>query len=197
MDERTIIRIMKDRTNPYVILNKDFLNNEALSWKAKGLLAYILSKPDDWRLMIADLIKKGSDGRESVYSGIRELIQAGYIIKDKERTKEGRFNRMAYTVYEKPESLETSADLPHTENPYTDCPQTDKPPLLNNKRSLLRTDLNNNRACARTTPNRGGRNEKIIPQKNYEQREYDPTFYDQFYFQPPESKTATAEKRQT
>ncbi|UZM97330.1 hypothetical protein OL548_19285 [Lysinibacillus sp. MHQ-1] len=41
-----IYRVVKN--DNFVVLDKGFLNNDQLSWKAKGLLAYMLSLPDDW-----------------------------------------------------------------------------------------------------------------------------------------------------
>jgi len=43
----SIFRIKK-HTSPYVILDKTCLEEDALSWRAKGIHAYLISKPDDW-----------------------------------------------------------------------------------------------------------------------------------------------------
>lgn len=40
-------RINKDKDNPYVMMNKGFIQNPYLSMQAKGLLAYFLSLPND------------------------------------------------------------------------------------------------------------------------------------------------------
>ncbi len=44
---KTIVRVNK-RSNPYVVIDKTALNDDRLSWKAKGVLCYLLSLPDDW-----------------------------------------------------------------------------------------------------------------------------------------------------
>ena len=49
--------------------NEVLQNNSKLSWKAKGILAVMLSFPDDWSYSIADLIKRAKDGRDSLYGG--------------------------------------------------------------------------------------------------------------------------------
>ncbi len=41
-----IIRVEKNRN--YSVINNTGLRDERLSWKAKGILAYILTLPDDW-----------------------------------------------------------------------------------------------------------------------------------------------------
>ncbi|MCP3940161.1 MAG: hypothetical protein GY710_01595 [Desulfobacteraceae bacterium] len=67
------------------------LNDDRLSWKAKGLLIYLLSKPDDWQVYIKNLVKQSKDGMDSTYAGIKELIKAGYIIKTDIKDEKGIF----------------------------------------------------------------------------------------------------------
>lgn len=43
-----IVRVSK-RDSSYAIIDPYFLSDERLSWKAKGLLGYLLSKPTNWR----------------------------------------------------------------------------------------------------------------------------------------------------
>lgn len=74
-----IKRALKDKNNPYVIINKKPLENPNLSWEAKGLLAYILSLPDDWDLYISHLVKQSRNKETSVRTIINELIDNNYI----------------------------------------------------------------------------------------------------------------------
>ena len=97
-----IIRVQKDKDNPYVIINKGFLNNKKMSWKAKGMLSYLLSLPDDWRINVSDLINRSKDGEKATYSTIKELVENGYISKDQGREAGGAFGQVNYTVYESP-----------------------------------------------------------------------------------------------
>lgn len=62
----------------YSQISNDVLNNMELSFKARGILAYILSKPDDWVVYISDLAR-GVDKQKSVRSGINELIEHRYV----------------------------------------------------------------------------------------------------------------------
>lgn len=98
----SIIKIMR-RENPFVQVDKRILENESLSWRAKGLLAYLLSRPPDWTVRTSDLIQRSIDGRDAVYSILKELIQAGYICReDGKRSACGRFNSVNYLVFEEP-----------------------------------------------------------------------------------------------
>lgn len=95
-----IFRISKDKENPYVMVNKTFVNDSSISWKAKGVLLYLLSKPDDWKVYENDIVKHARDGRDSVRSAIKELIKAGYISRTRQRDEMGRLTVSEYVVYE-------------------------------------------------------------------------------------------------
>ncbi|MBO8164212.1 MAG: helix-turn-helix domain-containing protein [Brevibacillus sp.] len=105
---KTLVRVMK-RENHFVQIDKTPINDSRLSWKAKGLLLYLLSKPDDWTIMIDDLVKHAKDGRDSVKAGLSELEQNGYLKRKQGRNDSGEFGPMEYHVFE----------LPQTENPFT------------------------------------------------------------------------------
>jgi hypothetical protein len=107
-----IVRVVKNGN--YSVINNEFLNSPELSWKAKGILAYLLSKPDGWTARIADLKKKGRNGRDSVRSGMTELEEVGYLFRNVRKDAKGRFNHET-VVYEKPQK-------PATENPSMDNP---------------------------------------------------------------------------
>lgn len=100
-----VIRVKK-RPNKYVLLDKTFLEDERLSYKAKGILAYLLSKPDNWKVIIGNLINYSTDGKASVYAGLKELKECGYYEKVPIRNEKGtRIIRWESTVYEVPNSL--------------------------------------------------------------------------------------------
>lgn len=101
MNTNTIIRVSK-RDCPYVIVDKTALNDNRLSWKAKGLLCYLLSLPDDWKINLRELTTHSSDGRDSTQSALNELIKFGYCVKERVRDEKGRFAGYMYTVYERP-----------------------------------------------------------------------------------------------
>lgn len=88
-----------DKTNNYSVISNEFLRDKSLSYKAKGIMAYLLSLPDDWIIHINHLVAESKDGEDSFRSGLKELIKAGYVerypIKDK-----GKFIRWEFEVYE-------------------------------------------------------------------------------------------------
>lgn len=71
--------IRKDKKDNFTTIDNAYLQNKKLSFKAKGIMTYILSLPDDWVIYIDQLIATSKDGEGSFRSGLDELIKAGYI----------------------------------------------------------------------------------------------------------------------
>jgi hypothetical protein len=109
----SIIRVEK-RADPYVRIDKVPLEDARLSWKARGLLAYLLSKPDKWEIVVAYLVKQAPDGETSLRAGLKELMDAGYIERRQVR-ENGKIVKVAYTVYERPKNTPLGEN-PNTEN---------------------------------------------------------------------------------
>lgn len=99
-----IYRVNKDPNNPYVMLNKNYISDDRLSWRAKGILTYLLSKPDDWQVYRSDIINHAKDGRDSVTAGLKELLECGYIVRNQTRDDAGKISGYDYDVFEVPEA---------------------------------------------------------------------------------------------
>ena len=101
-----IIRVRRCPNN-FVTMNKTFLEDTRLSFKAKGILAYLLSKPDNWKVIIGNLVNSSTDGKKAIYSGLKELKDCGYYKKIPIRDENGRkIIRWESTIYEIPELSE-------------------------------------------------------------------------------------------
>ncbi|HHT9922946.1 TPA: replication protein [Legionella pneumophila] len=139
----SVLRIHKKQNN-FVILDKTCLSDAKLSWGAKGLHAFLISLPDDWQVLVNDLQKRSSNGRDAVRAFLKELEMAGYIKKAARRNEEtGRFCGMEYLVLETPES-DLILSSPGTENPSSGNPSPGNPILLNNKELNNKTAAENN-----------------------------------------------------
>lgn len=77
--KQTIFRAPKNAMNPYVMISNELIQDSELSFRAKGIMAYILSRPDCWQVTIRDLMKHGKEGRDAIYKGLKELVQYGYL----------------------------------------------------------------------------------------------------------------------
>lgn len=138
----------------------DCLKDDRLSWKAKGIIAYVQMLPPNWVLNIRDLTNRATDGRDSLYSGIKELEKYGYCTKTMKRNPDGTIAGYAYEICDKP------IFQPYTENPVTDTPQpenpdtvkpdTDKPGTENP--TLINTNDTNNPNIPNTNPSNAPQN---------------------------------------
>lgn len=96
-----IIRVSKGKDNPFVMINKLTLTDSELTWEARGVLAYLLSKPDDWQVRVWDLVKQGPGGRQRMQRILKELETAGYMERRRLRNGNGTFY-WETLVYERP-----------------------------------------------------------------------------------------------
>lgn len=100
-------RVYKESGN-FVMVHKDFIHDSNLSWKAKGILLYLLSRPDDWQVYETEIVKHSSDGLSGLKSGIKELEEVGYIQRNRKRDDKGRLKEYEYLVYEQPNHIRFS-----------------------------------------------------------------------------------------
>ena len=97
-----------NKTKDYTIMANHHLKNRDLSLKAKGLLSVMLSLPEDWHFTVHGLVSICKEGRDSISSAVRELEEAGYIVRHRLRDKEGHINGLEYIIYETPQKPENS-----------------------------------------------------------------------------------------
>ena len=97
----TIYRVVKNKDNPFVMIDRRPIDNPKLSYKAKGILTYLMSRPDGWEVSVADLIKHATDGEGGVRSGLKELKLAGHMKYTVSR-KQGRITGWLIEVFEVP-----------------------------------------------------------------------------------------------
>ena len=77
MPELIMIRSKHERN--FKTIDLDYTKDANLSWGAKGLLTYILGRPDDWILRPFDLQRKSKEKRDAIKTYTKELCAAGYI----------------------------------------------------------------------------------------------------------------------
>ena len=78
-----IIRVPK--VTNYTVMSNHHLTDRDLSFKAKGLMSYMLSRPDDWDFTIAGLSRLNKDGRDAIGRIIQEIESHGYLERIRRR----------------------------------------------------------------------------------------------------------------
>src|SRR5258708_36034281 len=97
----SIVRV--SHSTNYVILNKNPLEDKSLSWGAKGLWAYLMSRPDNWNVSVAHLSKiydGHGGGEDAIYTILNELKEIGYCQMIRHRDEKGRLGHAEYTITE-------------------------------------------------------------------------------------------------
>ncbi|MCP4895744.1 MAG: helix-turn-helix domain-containing protein, partial [bacterium] len=94
----TIIRA--PRRHRFVVMDQRTVEDDRLSWAARGLLCYLLSRPDDWKVLVNDLRKRGNLGRDGIYRLLRELRTLGYARFQRLRDRNGRIRGGIYFIRE-------------------------------------------------------------------------------------------------
>lgn len=103
----------------YTIISNDVLRDEQLSFRARGILASILSRPDNWRTDSESLAKESKEGRTAILTALKELEQVGYLQRKKYQNDKGHwvteslvFDRPQNPAYGNPTSVEPTSDNP-------------------------------------------------------------------------------------
>lgn len=119
-----------NKVSNFTTIHNDILNDVNLSFKAKGILIYMLSKPAEWEYNIrGDISKRSTDKEASVYSGVQELIEHGYVSRIKHRD-----GTVDYYIFESKEDNNITdymntkpTGMPDRENPDQENPDLGNP----------------------------------------------------------------------
>lgn len=128
--------ITRKRRDSFAIVPNAIANDERLTFEERGVLIYLLAKPDDWNVSVVDLQRRGGFGRDKAYRILQKLVTVGYIRRKQSKDASGRFTSYDYDVYDdavpdelplarpRPENQETASPLP--DFPSTGLPLTGK-----------------------------------------------------------------------
>jgi len=101
----------KRKTN-FTVMSNVGLRDERLSFKARGMLAYMLSMPDNWKVSDRHLATVGPDGRHLVQAALKELEECGYLVREQRHMKNGTFVWDS-VIYDEPQVESTMARKPN------------------------------------------------------------------------------------
>lgn len=101
-----MIKIKKVRQGNHTTLDNTILEDTSLSWKAKGVFAYLWGRPDDWNFYETEVAKHATDGRDSLRTALKELEKRGYLKRTRQRNFKGQLTANEWELYEIPPMLE-------------------------------------------------------------------------------------------
>ena len=158
---KSIIRVQKSAN--YSIISNHPLNNPDLSFKAKGLLTYLLSKPDNWVISISHLAKVSTDQIASVRSAVKELRKNGYMTLSVSR-ENGKIQQWIYTAHELPQLSENIEREPDTDFQQVAFQQVENQRVLNTDRYQKRIKEKTERApTSQKSEKKAGLGIELIP----------------------------------
>ncbi|EMF23351.1 hypothetical protein H114_29026 [Streptomyces gancidicus BKS 13-15] len=96
-----------------------------LSFKAKGLFGLLSTHREGWRMTVTDLARSGREGEAAVKSGLKELEEHGFLVRERERGPDGTLGAAVYFITDLP-ALQS-----HRSPPESGYPPVDEPTLVN------------------------------------------------------------------
>lgn len=123
-----IVKINK-RENPFAQIDKGILRDKRLSYKARGLAAYLFSHESGWQVRMKDLVDgSDKDGIDAIRAAMKELQAVGYAFLRANRNSDGK-------VYGKCWELHETTEI--GEIPTSGKTDDGKTPTINNKDTFI------------------------------------------------------------
>lgn len=111
-----IIRGHHDFDERFTQIPNFWLRDSRLSFKARGLIALIMSHREDWSLSINRLASENNEGKHAIRAAVAELEKLGYLTRSQENDK--RFGESVWMTSD-------PFDYPLSENPLSENPLSD------------------------------------------------------------------------
>lgn len=125
-----------EKTKNFTIVSNHHLQNKNLSLKAKGLLSYMLSLPNDWDYSLAGLVANSKESKTSIRNTLNELKENNYLSVTKLYPNQTESKKIEYVIYEEPH-LELDIQKQDTENQHLDFQYLENDTQINtNKQSI-------------------------------------------------------------
>ncbi len=102
MNTTTVTNLSKQY---YTSVNSKAIRDDRLSWKARGLLVYLLSQSKQWTFYVNELVKHSPDGKTSLQTGLKELEKCGYLYRTSKRTADGKFSGPSWVIADDPQII--------------------------------------------------------------------------------------------
>jgi hypothetical protein len=168
MNDSTQITVGESRVN-YTVLANILLRDDSITLEARGLMANLLSNAPGWTISVKAMTKylfnpkilgvmKSGHGKTQIYRIMDELMLAGYLKRDT-IYKDGRVEKVTYTLYAEPLPLEDRSKKvgecnrkPVSRKPESSNTENSKPEQLKNYQPKELTNKRNNKGKEDTPP---------------------------------------------
>ena len=90
-----------EKTNNYTVMSNYHLRDRNLSFKAKGMLSFMLSLPEEWDYSLNGLVSVSKESKKAIRNILNELKDNGYLVVEQTRGERGQY-KYNYIIYEIP-----------------------------------------------------------------------------------------------
>lgn len=97
--KKTIHKMKTSGFGKFTICSRDVLNDETLSLQAKGLYAFLLGLPDNWKLRKSELKRHSANEKDGTDTAFAELVAYGLIIQRRCAERPNLKNQFDYFVF--------------------------------------------------------------------------------------------------
>jgi hypothetical protein len=129
-----LIRGHHDFDDHFAQIPNSWLRDARLSFKARGLLALLMSHREGWSLSVNALASQNQEGKDAIRSAIQELEGYGYLYRT-QSNEGGKFGEAIWITTD-PSDLPL-ADFPTTDNPTPKNTIIKEDQVKNNKEEEL------------------------------------------------------------
>ena len=130
---------IKGKKKDFTLIYNSVLKDPRLELKTIGLFAIMQSFPDEWEYSISGLAARARIGRDSVRKCLKQLEDAGYLLREQGHQKNGKF---ACNTYVLQDEAPPCTEKPYTVKPSTEKPLTENQTQVNKHLSNINTPLN-------------------------------------------------------
>lgn len=155
------------RRRRFLVVDSATVEDDRLSFRALGLLAFLLSKPDSWEVSSEQLGRERREGRDAIRAAMRELQAAGYLSRKTERDSNGQLRTV--TIVDEVPATDSQAPVIEATEAFTSpqvTPETDRPapgqPGSGQPVALSNTDLAKEQLPTAVPANAGATGE-VVP----------------------------------
>ena len=144
-----------EKTKDFTIMSNYHFRDMNLSLKAKGLLSYMLSLPDDWDYSVNGLCSICKESIKAIRTILKELEDNGYLKRTKKQLENGRFS-YEYNIFEIPytqkghteeghvdEDIQINTNIQNTKEQIDKGDKTNSPFFVEKEHNILTLELIN------------------------------------------------------
>ena len=125
-------KIKMIRRGGYTVLPNQILRDETLTLQAKGLFCMMASFPENWDFTVKGLAAVAGCGREKISAALKNLEDAGYLLREQGHSETGQFAANLFILYD--EKIAPLPGFPSTGKPSTGKPLPENPTQINKER---------------------------------------------------------------